>query len=72
VSRDALIEVVPLLRTSTGVQLDSARYVALLAYGGQQDEAKTCEFFRLVRDSRLGAVEKQTAAAMVADLDCSR
>jgi hypothetical protein len=67
---DALREVEPLLARASGAQLDEVRFVTLLGHAATNNAAKTCEFGRLVRDSRLGEAEKSIAAGLMAPLDC--
>jgi hypothetical protein len=70
IGRNAIAEVLPLLGDLRGTQLDSARYVLLLAYGATDNVAKTCEFKDLILGSRLAESEKSVARGLTATLNC--
>jgi hypothetical protein len=70
IGRNALREVEPMLPTLSGIMLDDAHYVTLIASAAINDESGVCRFGRLVRSSRLSAERKGIASDLMAGLSC--
>ncbi len=65
VARNALREIEPLLGTLSGIQLDDARYLAMLSYNALNDEESVCTTARQVKASRYLSTERKAVADLV-------
>ncbi len=62
IGRNTLREVEPLLPSLSGIQLDDATYVTMLAYTALQDDASACRTARAVKNSRYLSAGQKTSA----------
>ena len=72
VARSSLREIEPLLSSLSGIQLDDARFLAMLAHNALGNKDDTCRMGRLVRDSRyLLQSRKDLANLVMQNMACS-
>ncbi len=69
-ARGAIREVEPMLGTLSGLVLDDAHYVVLLAYRALDSNNEVCRYGKLVRASRLPEERKQLAREMMTGYTC--